>query len=208
MDNGTAAASYPRGQRTGSAARTTGETSIRVDVDLDDASRRSISTGIGFFDHMLDAFARHGAFGLAVAVDEADLAVDGHHMVEDCGIVLGRAFAAALGDKVGIRRFGTAFVPMDEALVMASADISGRGQAFYEVAPTAERVGDFETQLAREFFIAFAREAGMTLHVRLICGDNCHHILEAAFKACGRALREAVAADPRETGVPSTKGVL
>lgn len=198
-------------ERKGRAAdcvRETGETAIRVTLDLDDASARSMKTGIGFFDHMLDAFSRHGKFGMAVDVMKGDLDVDGHHSVEDAGIVLGRAFAQALGDKAGIRRFGHAFVPMDESLVMAAVDISGRGQAFYEVAPTSERVGEFDTQLAKEFFVAFAREAGVTLHVRLICGENSHHIIEAAFKAVGRAMREAVEIDPREAGVPSTKGVL
>ena len=194
--------------RVADCMRGTGETTIRVTLDLDDASERLMENGIGFFDHMLDAFSRHGKFGLTVEVMEDDLAVDGHHTVEDTGIVLGRAFARALGDKAGIRRFGHAFVPMDESLVMAAVDISGRGQAFYEVAPTSEWVGAFDTQLAKEFFIAFAREAGVTLHVRLICGENSHHIIEAAFKAVARAMREAVEVDPRETGVPSTKGVL
>ncbi len=197
-----------QGCRTVDCMRETGETTIRIWLNLDDAERRNIETGVGFFDHMLDAFARHGKFGLDAKVIEGDLRVDAHHTVEDTGIVLGCAVAQALGDKAGIRRFGHAFVPMDESLVMAAVDISGRGQAFYEVPVGVERVGDFDTQLAKEFFIAFAREAGITLHVRLICGENGHHIIEAAFKAVGRALREAVEMDPRESGVPSTKGVL
>ena len=197
-----------QGCRTADCMRETGETTIHVVLNLDDAERRNIETGVGFFDHMLDAFARHGKFGVDVEVMEGDLRVDAHHTVEDTGIVLGRAIARALGDKAGIRRFGHAFAPMDEALVMAAVDISGRGQAFYEVPVGVERVGDFDTQLAKEFFIAFAREAGITLHVRLICGENGHHIIEAAFKAVGRALREAVEMDPRETGIPSTKGCL
>lgn len=194
--------------RVADCLRDTNETTIRVRLNLDDDGMRDVDTGIGFFDHMLDAFARHGKFGLDADVLEGDRQVDGHHTVEDTGIVLGRAFARALGDKAGIRRFGHAFVPMDEALVMAAVDISGRGQAFYEVKPTSEWVGAFDTQLAKEFFIAFAREAGVTLHVRLICGENSHHIIEAAFKAVGRAMREAVEMDPRESGIPSTKGVL
>ena len=197
-----------QGCRMADCMRETSETTIRVMLNLDDASERSIETGVGFFDHMLDAFARHGKIGLDAKVIKGDLHVDAHHTVEDTGIVLGCAVAQALGDKAGIRRFGHAFVPMDEALVMAAVDISGRGQAFYEVPVGVERVGDFDTQLAKEFFIAFAREAGITLHVRLICGENGHHIIEAAFKAAGRALREAVEMDPRETGIPSTKGCL
>lgn len=197
-----------QGCRMADCMRETSETTIRVMLNLDDASERSIETGVGFFDHMLDAFARHGKIGLDAKVIKGDLHVDAHHTVEDTGIVLGCAVAQALGDKAGIRRFGHAFVPMDEALVMAAVDISGRGQAFYEVPVGVERVGDFDTQLAKEFFIAFAREAGITLHARLICGENGHHIIEAAFKAVGRALREAVEVDPRETGIPSTKGCL
>ena len=188
-------------------SRKTGETDIVVKLDLDGSGVCDISTGVPFFDHMLNAFGRHGLFDLTVHA-VGDVEVDAHHTVEDTGIVLGEAFCQALGDKAGIRRFGHAFVPMDEALVMAAVDISGRGQAFYEVKPTSEWVGAFDTQLAKEFFIAFAREAGVTLHVRLICGENSHHIIEAAFKAVGRAMREAVEMDPRESGIPSTKGVL
>lgn len=193
--------------RDSSIERVTSETSIRVSLELDGAGVGAIDTGVGFFDHMLDAFVRHGCFDADIKA-RGDVAVDDHHTVEDVGIVVGRAFRDALGDKEGIRRFGTAFVPMDEALVMASVDISGRGQAFYEVDPRVERIGTFDAQLAKEFFVAFAREAGVTLHARSICGENGHHIVEAAFKACARALREAAEPDPRVEGVPSTKGML
>ena len=180
--------------------RETAETRIEVTVNLDGAGRADVASGIGFFDHMLCAFARHGRF---------DLHVDGHHTVEDTGIVLGRALAEALGEKAGIERFGSAFVPMDEALVLAALDISGRGQLHWDVEAPFGMVGDFDTQLAREFFIALAANAGITLHIRQLAGDNVHHIFEAAFKAAGRALRQAVAVDPALGGeVPSTKGVL
>ncbi|MDO4443629.1 MAG: imidazoleglycerol-phosphate dehydratase HisB [Slackia sp.] len=193
--------------RTSSFERVTSETSIRVSLRLDGAGDASVDTGVGFFDHMLHAFVRHGCFDADIKAS-GDVQVDDHHTVEDVGIVLGRAFREAMADKKGIRRFGAAFVPMDEALVMAAVDISGRGQAFYEVDPRVERIGSFDAQLAKEFFIGFAREAGVTLHVRLICGENGHHIVEAAFKACARALREAVEYDARIEGVPSTKGSL
>lgn len=188
--------------------RTTAETDIRVTVNLDGTGRVRAATGIGFFDHMLSALGRHGRLDLDVAVT-GDLEVDGHHTVEDTGIVIGQAIAAALGEKAGIARFGSAFVPMDEALVLAALDISGRGQLHWAAEVPFGMVGDFDTQLAREFFIALAANAGITLHVRQLAGDNVHHILEAAFKAAGRALRQAVAIDPALAGeVPSTKGVL
>lgn len=194
--------------REATITRTTAETAITVTVNLDGTGRADLSTGIGFFDHMLSAFARHSRMDLAVSV-AGDLEVDGHHSVEDTGIVLGQALGAALGDKAGIARFGSAFVPMDEALVLAALDISGRGQLHWAVEVPFGMVGDFDTQLAREFFIALAANAGITLHMRQLAGDNVHHILEAAFKACGRALREAVAIDGALAGeVPSTKGVL
>ena len=194
--------------REATITRTTAETDIAVTVNLDGTGRADLSTGIGFFDHMLSAFARHSRMDLAVSV-AGDLEVDGHHSVEDTGIVLGQALGAALGDKAGIARFGSAFVPMDEALVLAALDISGRGQLHWAVEVPFGMVGDFDTQLAREFFIALAANAGITLHMRQLAGDNVHHILEAAFKACGRALREAVAIDGALAGeVPSTKGVL
>lgn len=188
--------------------RTTAETDIRVTVNLDGTGQVRAATGIGFFDHMLSALGRHGRLDLDVAVT-GDLEVDGHHTVEDTGIVIGQAIAAALGEKAGIARFGSAFVPMDEALVLAALDISGRGQLHWAAEVPFGMVGDFDTQLAREFFIALAANAGITLHVRQLAGDNVHHILEAAFKAAGRALRQAVAIDPALAGeVPSTKGVL
>ena len=188
--------------------RTTAETDIAVTVNLDGTGRADVASGIGFFDHMLSALARHSRMDLAVRV-AGDLEVDGHHSVEDAGIVLGQALREALDDKAGIARFGSAFVPMDEALVLAALDISGRGQLHWAVDVPFGMVGDFDTQLAREFFIALAANAGITLHMRQLAGDNVHHILEAAFKACGRALREAVAIDGALAGeVPSTKGVL
>ncbi|MEB1813220.1 imidazoleglycerol-phosphate dehydratase HisB [Adlercreutzia mucosicola] len=194
--------------RTATMHRATAETDIAVEVNLDGTGRADVATGIGFFDHMLDAFARHSRIDLAVRV-AGDLQVDGHHSVEDAGIVIGQALGAALGDKAGITRFGSAFVPMDEALVLAALDISGRGQLHWAVEVPFGMVGDFDTQLAREFFIALAANAGITLHMRQLAGDNVHHILEAAFKACGRALRAAVAIDGALAGeVPSTKGTL
>ena len=194
--------------RTAVIERNTKETNIKLELNIDGTGRSDVQTGIGFFDHMLDAFARHSRMDLAVSV-EGDLEVDGHHSVEDAGIVLGQALGAALGDKAGIARFGSAFVPMDEALVLAALDISGRGQLHWAVEVPFGMVGDFDTQLAREFFIALAANAGITLHVRQLAGDNVHHIFEAAFKACGRALRQAVAIDGALAGeVPSTKGVL
>lgn len=188
--------------------RETAETRIEVTVNLDGAGRADVACGIGFFDHMLCAFARHGRFDLKVSA-RGDLHVDGHHTVEDTGIVLGQAFAQALGDKRGIVRFGSQFVPMDEALVLAACDVSGRGQLHYDVALPIEIIGTFDTTLAKEFFIALAANAGVTLHVRSFSGENAHHIVEAAFKAAGRALSAACALNPRIEGVlPSTKGAL
>lgn len=194
--------------RTAAVERRTLETAIEVAVNLDGTGQVDVSTGIGFFDHMLTAFGRHSRLDLTVKA-EGDLQVDGHHTVEDTGIVLGQALAQALDDKRGITRFGSSFVPMDEALVLAALDISGRGQLHWDVEVPFGMVGDFDTQLAREFFIALATNAGITLHVRQLAGDNVHHILEAAFKACGRAVRQAVAIDPALADeTPSTKGVL
>lgn len=194
--------------REATICRQTAETDIAVTVGLDGAGHVSSNTGIGFFDHMLNAFGRHGRLDLDVHA-QGDLFVDGHHTVEDTGIVIGQAVAAAVGDKAGIARFGSSFVPMDEALVLAALDFSGRGQLHWAVDVPFGMVGDFDAQLAREFFIALAANAGITLHVRQLAGDNVHHILEAAFKATGRALREAVAIDAALGGeVPSTKGVL
>lgn len=188
--------------------RTTKETDISVEIDLDGTGSSDVDTGVPFFDHMLDAFARHGLFDLKVRA-RGDIEVDAHHTVEDVGIVLGSAVARALGDKRGINRFGQRYVPMDEALVLAVIDISGRGQLHFEADLPFGCVGAFDTQLAREFFIAFAANAGITLHLRQVAGDNVHHLIEAMFKACGRALCEAVSLNARIAGeLPSTKGSL
>ena len=193
--------------RTAKAVRATNETDIGLSVDLDGTGVADVETGIGLFDHMLAALARHALVDLTVRA-KGDLEVDDHHTVEDTGIVLGQALREALGDKRGIRRFGSVMVPLDEALVMAAVDISGRGELYWDVPIGPAKVGTFDTELGHEFFAGLAREAGITLHLRLVCGTNAHHILEAAFKAAARALREAVEPDPRVEGVPSTKGSL
>lgn len=193
--------------RTAKAVRGTSETDIGVSVDLDGTGEADVETGIGFFDHMLCALARHSLVDLTIRA-KGDLCVDDHHTVEDTGIVIGQALREALGDKRGIRRFGSVMVPLDEALVMAAVDISGRGELYWDVPIAPAKVGTFDTELGHEFFCGLAREAGVTLHLRLVCGTNAHHILEATFKACARALREAVEPDPRVDGVPSTKGSL
>ena len=194
--------------RTASASRKTAETSIELALDLDGTGTSDVSTGVGFFDHMLCALSRHSLVDLDLHV-EGDTWVDDHHTVEDTGIVLGQALREALGDKRGIRRFGSCMVPLDEALVMAAVDISGRGELFWDVPISAQKVGTFDTELGHEFFAGLARDAGITLHLRLVCGENAHHILEATFKAAARALREAVEPDPRMAGtIPSTKGSL
>ena len=193
--------------RTATVPRTTGETDISITIDLDGTGRADVSTGVGFFDHMLCALSRHSLIDMTIHV-EGDTWVDDHHTVEDTGIALGQALRQALGDKSGIRRFGDACVPLDEALVQAAVDISGRGELFWDVPIGPAKVGTFDTELGHEFFAGLARDAGMTLHLRELCGENAHHILEATFKACARALRAAVEPDPRVTGVPSTKGVL
>lgn len=187
--------------------RVTGETDITVELDLDGTGTCLIDTGVPFFDHMLNAFGRHGLFDLTVRAT-GDIEVDAHHTVEDTGIVLGQAFTQALRDKAGITRFSDVCIPMDETLVQAAVDISGRGQAYCDLPIPTERVGSFDTELAVEFFYAFARDARVTLHVRELAGANSHHIIEAAFKAAGRAMRYACELDPRVNGVPSTKGSL
>lgn len=195
-------------RRLAELSRTTKETDIVLSIDLDGSGAADIDTGVPFFDHMLDAFGRHGLFDLTVKA-AGDIDVDAHHTVEDCGIVLGRAVAQALGDKRGITRYGSIVLPMDEALIMAAVDISGRGQLHYAVEPAPGMLGIFDTALAEEFFIAFAANAGITLHLRQIAGKNSHHVIEATFKACARALSAAVALDPRMAGqLPSTKGSL
>ena len=193
--------------RTATVSRKTAETDITITLDLDGSGACDIDTGVGFFDHMLTAFGRHSLLDLAVCC-EGDTWVDDHHTVEDVGIVLGQALRAALGDKSGIRRFGDACVPLDEALVLAAVDISGRGELFWDVPIGPQRVGTFDTELGREFFAGLARDAGLTLHLRELCGANAHHILEATFKAAARALRVAIEDDPRVSDVPSTKGAL
>lgn len=194
--------------RTATRERKTRETEIRLALSLDGAGEAHLKTGIGFFDHMLTSFAKHGLFDLEVEVN-GDLEVDSHHTVEDTGLVLGAAFDEALGDKASIRRFGSAYVPMDEALVLAVVDLSGRPylsfQGFQFAVPA---VGAFDTELTAEFFRAFSNEAACNLHLRCIQGGNAHHVIEAAFKATARALRDAVARDERVKGVPSTKGTL
>jgi imidazoleglycerol-phosphate dehydratase len=193
--------------RSATITRETRETQITVTLDLDGRGTAAIETGVPFFDHMLDAFGRHGLFDLAVDA-KGDLEIDAHHTVEDVGIVLGQAIAQALTDKSGITRYGSSTVPMDEALVLAAVDISGRGGLYYDVSLPIEIIGTFDTTLAKEFFTALATNAGITLHVGTLAGDNAHHIIEAAFKAVARALAAAVALDPRVSGVPSTKGAL
>ncbi|SER46596.1 imidazoleglycerol-phosphate dehydratase HisB [Parafannyhessea umbonata] len=193
--------------RIATVSRTTGETDITVTIDLDGSGSCDIQTGVGFFDHMLNALGRHSLCDLSVRA-EGDTWVDDHHTVEDVGIVLGQAVAQALGDKRGIKRFSDATVPMDEALVLAAIDISGRGELYWDVPIEAQKVGNFDTELGHEFFAGFARDAGITLHVRKIAGQNAHHTLECAFKAVARALRAAVEFDPRNDDIPSTKGSL
>lgn len=194
--------------RSASLTRTTSETDVSLALDLDGTGVAEIATGVGFFDHMLTAFARHGMFDLTVRA-EGDLHIDCHHTVEDVGIVLGQAFARAIGDKRGIRRFGHAVVPMDEALAEAATDISGRGFLAWSVAFEREKIGEIDTELFEEFFRALATNAQVTLHVRQQAGRNAHHVAEACFKGVARALRMACEHDPRAgDAVPSTKGSL
>lgn len=197
----------PCARRCATVERTTRETNIRVTVDLDGVGTTSISTGVGFLDHMLDALGRHGLLDLTVQAC-GDTQVDDHHTVEDVGIVLGQAVREALGSMRGVVRYGHAMIPMDEALILCALDLSGRGGAYLDLPIPTQRVGTFDTELVREFFIAFAVNAGITLHVRELAGLNSHHIIEGAFKALARALMEAVRLDPRVQGVPSTKGCV
>jgi len=194
--------------RTAEIRRTTKETDLLVRIDLDGSGRAEVRTGIGFFDHMLEAFARHGLFDLVVQA-QGDLHVDGHHTVEDTGIALGQAVAQALGDRRGIRRYADAYVPLDESLVRAVVDVSGRPYLWYQVdIPKWQMLGDFDVFLTPEFFRALVTNAQLTAHIDLLRGDNPHHIVESAFKAFARALDMATSIDPRVQGVPSTKGSL
>ena len=203
MTNSTAPAEH----RCATVHRVTRETDVLVTVDLDGSGTASVATGVGFLDHMLDALGRHGLLDLTVQAS-GDTYVDDHHTVEDVGIVLGQAVREAVGAMRGIVRYGDAAIPMDEALVLCALDVSGRGGAYLDLPIPTERVGSFDTELVREFMIAFAANAGITLHLRLLAGENSHHIIEGAFKALARALMAAVRIDPRVQGVPSTKGSL
>lgn len=194
--------------RTAELSRRTAETDIKLRLALDGTGKGNIDTGIGFFDHMLQGFARHGLFDLDVKVD-GDLHIDGHHTVEDTGIVLGQAFSKALGDKAGIRRYGSACVPMDEVLVLAAVDLSGRPYLGFEGFEFASQsVGGFDSELTLEFFRSLSTHGAMNLHLRCLAGGNTHHLIEATFKACARALDQATQFDERVQGIPSTKGSL
>jgi len=187
--------------------RETAETKVQVELTLDGSGRADIGTGVGFFDHMLTHIARHGVFNLRVAA-EGDRHIDDHHVVEDVGIVLGRAFAQAVGDKRGMVRFGSGLCPLDEALVQVALDFSGRAHLAWGLTLPTEKVGGFDTELAHEFFRAFAHNAKVALHVTQQSGDNSHHILESTFKSFARALDQATRIDERLSDVPSTKGTL
>lgn len=194
--------------RTASVIRKTAETDISLTLCLDGKGNCTIKTGCGFLDHMLTLFAKHGRFDLSVSCT-GDTYVDYHHTVEDVGICLGQAFGKALGDKKGIVRYGNMLLPMDEALILSAVDISGRGGFYPTVNIPTQKVGDFDTELCQEFWIAFARDAGMTLHVQQLAGSNSHHIIEGIFKSVARSLKTAVAIDPAFADeIPSTKGML
>ncbi|HEV3442986.1 MAG TPA: imidazoleglycerol-phosphate dehydratase HisB [Gemmataceae bacterium] len=193
--------------RTSAIRRKTAETNVSLSLDLDGTGRSQIATGIGFFDHMLTLLAKHSLIDLSVEAT-GDLHVDAHHTVEDVGICYGQALAQALGDKAGIRRYGSATLPMDEVLVTSAVDLSGRAYCVWQVSLPAEMLGTFNAPLAEEFWRAVASHAALNLHVLCHYGRNSHHIIEGVFKASARALRQAVEPDPRMTGVPSTKGVL
>ena len=193
--------------RSSSAERNTKETKIKLELNIDGTGKTELHTGIGFFDHMLDGFARHGLFDLNVHVD-GDLHVDSHHTIEDTGIVLGGAIKDAVGDKKGIRRYGSCILPMDEALVLCAVDLSGRPYLVFDGQFTTDRCGDMDTEMAREFFYAISYAAGMNLHIKVLYGSNNHHIMEAMFKAFAKALDAATTNDPRIIDVLSTKGSL
>ena len=193
--------------RKAEVSRTTAETALTVAVDLDGTCTYDNATGVGFFDHMIDQLARHAMIDIRTRAT-GDLHIDDHHTVEDIGIALGRALAEALGDKTGIRRYGSCLLPMDEALVRAALDLSGRPFLVWKVDFPSAKIGSFDTELVREFWTAVAMNARMTLNVACLDGANSHHIAEASFKAIAQALRMAVEPDPRAAGIPSTKGVL
>ena len=194
--------------RTAQISRTTAETAITLSLNLDGSGTSEIQSGIGFLDHMLTLFAKHGRFDLTLSC-KGDTNVDDHHSAEDIGIALGEAFSAALGNKRGIVRYGSEILPMDESLVLCAVDLSGRSCLRYNAQIPSQKIGTFDTELIQEFFLAFARKAGLTLHLRQLDGENSHHIAEAMFKAFGRALSQAVKIDPLYADeIPSTKGVL
>lgn len=193
--------------RNAEAERTTKETSIKVRIELNGTGETNISTGVGFFDHMLEQLGRHSGFDLDVQA-MGDLQVDSHHTVEDAGIAIGTAMLKALGEKRGIRRYGWAIVPMEEALVQVAIDLSGRPYLSFDAPVSAEVIGNYDPDLTEEFFMALARAAGVTLHIKLLSGKNSHHIVEAVFKGVAQALSQATEIDPNRGGVPSTKGIL
>jgi imidazoleglycerol-phosphate dehydratase len=194
-------------ERAASISRETTETNIRLTIDLDGTGTYKVLSGIGFFDHMLEGFARHGFFDLEVSAD-GDIGVDSHHTIEDTGIVLGTAIKTALGDKKGIKRYGNVILPMDETLVLCAVDLSGRPYLVFESEFTVDKVGDMDTEMVREFFYALSYTIGMNLHIKVLSGHNNHHMIEGIFKAFAKALDEAVQLDPRVTDVLSTKGKL
>jgi len=193
--------------RTAAITRKTAETAVSVILGLDGSGRTTLECGVPFLEHMLELFARHGFFDLEISA-AGDLEVDAHHTVEDLGLVLGEALATALADRAAIRRYGASLLPMDETLVLVAVDLSGRPYLGLDLPLPAARLGNFETELVEEFLRAFVSKARLTLHVRAVSGKNTHHLLEAVFKGLGRALDEATSAEPRLSGVPSTKGVL
>ena len=196
-----------RNERKADFVRKTKETDIALSFDIDGTGAAKVSTGIGFFDHMLEGFARHGLFDLKVTV-EGDLAVDCHHTIEDTGIVLGNAIKKAVGDKKGIKRYGSCILPMDETLVMCAIDLSGRPYLAFDADFTMERVGYMDAEMVKEFFYAISYTAGMNLHIKVLSGGNNHHMIEAIFKAFAKALDEATIIDPRITDILTTKGSL
>ena len=193
--------------REATVERNTKETKIAIKLNLDGTGKSSLDTGVGFFDHMLDGFTRHGLFDLDIKV-KGDLQVDDHHTIEDTGIVLGNAIKKAVGDKKGIKRFGSCMLPMDETLVLCAVDLSGRPYLSFDAEFTTDRVGYMDTEMVKEFFYAISYSAGMNLHLKVITGGNNHHMIEAMFKAFAKALDEATIIDPRITDILSTKGSL